>query len=211
MRASLAVWHALDSESSCHREIFSKSFCELVTCFWWSPLLSSLNRKKNATIANTTKPTINPADKIINVAKRRLRRAWEITPGQKTKMSVREVRLTLPSLELPMSRGRAVNRGGVLERFLLDQLTNVSKSPWRSCPHKFCNALQSQLCLNGDNLTVSCHSDFAESLNTYRLDFLLRFAIVHQRLEIAAFSSAGEEIGRAKKRNTLFKECADGS
>jgi hypothetical protein len=34
LSASLAGWHALDSESSCHREVFSKSFCELVTCFW---------------------------------------------------------------------------------------------------------------------------------------------------------------------------------
>ncbi len=125
-------------------------------------------------------------------------------------MSVREVRLTLPSLELPMSRGRAVNRGGVLERFLLDQLTNVSKSPWRSCPHKFCNALQSQLCLNGDNLTVSCHSDFAESSNTYSWTF---YCVLRSftGLRDLPLQFGWREIGRAKKRNTLFRECANGS
>ena len=53
-----------------------------------------------------------------------------------SEMSVRKVRLTLPSLELPMSRGRAVSRGCVRERFLRDQLTNVSNNPRQSCPRK---------------------------------------------------------------------------
>ena len=53
-----------------------------------------------------------------------------------SEMSVRKVRLTLPSWEFSLSRGRAVNRRGVLERFVIDQLTNVSNTPWQSCPRK---------------------------------------------------------------------------
>jgi hypothetical protein len=53
-----------------------------------------------------------------------------------SKMSVREVRLTLPSLELPTSREHAVNHGSVPERFRSDQGRNASNDPWQSYPHK---------------------------------------------------------------------------
>jgi len=53
-----------------------------------------------------------------------------------SKMSVRRRGLRYPPWEFSLSRGRAVNPGGLLERFQSDQGRKASKSPWQSCPHK---------------------------------------------------------------------------
>jgi hypothetical protein len=146
-------------------------------------LLSSLNNKKNATAANTTKATINPAAKITKVANRKLRHTHG-NGAEATKIKdvgTKGVRLRAPA-DLPIEHGlcRWIKRN-------LGGITSVQKSSKTYAARQPC---LNRLYYNGNKvkLAINIRSYSSRDIRIHWidsvcfrfLDFVLPFRLASQ-------------------------------